>query len=323
MAEIKRPPLRAFFGNAEQRRWAIKYWLRDPVVGVINLGIYFTMRLLPIDVGSAIGARLGSFARFRYPQSHARARALWMRLRPDEIDKTDEAVARLWRNVGRTMVEFSVLDRLWKAGRIEVAGVELIRAAHATGRPIIGLGVHLGNWETIGVAMLSLGFRGGSIYEPPENRFDHLIANLARSKLPGKPILARQNAAAEAFILLTRKKQQIVIYGDELARGRVWGPAFGRPLRINGNIGNAVRLARLSNALILPLHCLRLGESAHFRVTVSPPYDLIKTEDRDADVLTNVAAIDALIDPIIRANLDQWFFGLDFEFEDGPAAKAT
>jgi KDO2-lipid IV(A) lauroyltransferase len=220
------------------------------------------------------------------------------------------------------MVEFSVLDRLWDAGRIEMAGLENLDYARATGRPLIGLGVHLGNWETIGVAMLSLGFQGGSIYEPPENRFDHFIANIARSKLPGKPILARQNAAAEAFIMLTRKKQQIVIYADELARGRVWAPAFGRPLRINGNIGNAVRLARVSNALIVPLHCLRLGERAQFRVTVSQPYELVKTDDRDADVLTNVAAIDALIDPIIRANLDQWFFGLDFEFEDDTATKA-
>jgi hypothetical protein len=25
-----------------------------------------------------------------------------------------------------------------------------------------------------------------------------------------------------------------------------------------------------------------------------------------------------VLDPIIRANLDQWFFGLDFEFEDTP-----
>ena len=318
MPETPRPTFRAFFGNAEQRRQAAKYWLRDPVVGVINFGIYFGMRLLPIDAASAIGARLGAFARFRYPQSHARARKLWMRVRPAEVDKTDEAVRRLWRNVGRTMVEFSVLDRLWNAGRIELAGLDNLDAARASGRALIGLGVHLGNWETIGVAMLSLGFRGGSIYEPPENRFDHLIANIARSKLPGKPILARQNAAAEAFILLTREKQQIVIYADELARGRVWAPAFGRPLRTNGNIGNAVRLARLSNALIVPLHCLRLGEQARFRVTISPAYDLIKTEDRDADILTNVAAIDALITPLIRDHLDQWFFGLDFEFEDGP-----
>lgn len=316
MAETPRPPLRAFLGNAEQRRWAVKYWLRDPAVGVVNFAIYFGMRLLPIDVASAVGARLGAFARFRYPQSHARARKLWMTLRPGEIDKTDEAVGRLWRNVGRTMVEFSVLDRLLKAGRIDIVGLENLDAALATGRPLIGLGVHLGNWEAIGAAMLSLGLQGGSIYEPPENRFDHMIANMARRKLPGKPILARQNAAAEAFILLTRKKQQVVIYADELARGRVWAPAFGRPLRTNGNIGNAVRLARMSNALILPLHCLRLGEQARFRVTIWPTYDPVRTEDRDADLLANVAAIDALIAPLIREHLDQWFFGLDFEFED-------
>ena len=32
--------------------------------------------------------------------------------------------------------------------------------------------------------------------------------------------------------------------------------------------------------------------------------------------MANLATIDAVLDPVIRANLDQWFFGLDFEFED-------
>ncbi|MGA6998455.1 MAG: hypothetical protein WBZ22_19715, partial [Pseudolabrys sp.] len=63
-------------------------------------------------------------------------------------------------------------------------------------------------------------------------------------------------------------------------------------------------------------YCLRLNESANFQVTILPTIDLLDTGDREADLMTNIAAIDALIDPIIRAHLDQWFFGLDFEFED-------
>ena len=162
-----------------------------------------------------------------------------------------------------------------------------------------------------------MGFSGGSIYVPPENRFDHLLANRARRKIaPEGAILARPNAAAEAFILLTKQKKQIVLYADELSRGRVWGPAFGRPLRINGNIGNAVRLARLSGALIVPMYSVRLGERAYFRLTVLPPFDLIKTGNRDEDVMANVAAIDKIIEPVIRDHLDQWFFGLDFDFDN-------
>jgi KDO2-lipid IV(A) lauroyltransferase len=306
---------RVFDGKAERRREFWRYWVRDPIVGVINFAIHYGVRLLPIDVASTIGAQLGAFAKYRYPQSDARARKLWITVRPDDADKVDAAVGKLWRNVGRTMAEFSVLDRLWHAGRITMVGKEHLDAAHALG-PIIGLGVHLGNWETIGVTMLSIGFKGGSIYEPPANRFDHILANRARGRLPGDAILARPNAAAEAFIRLTREKQEIVMYADELARGRVWAPAFGRPLQRNGNIGNAVRLARLTNAQIVPLYSVRLNERAQFRVTALPAVKLIKTADREADLMANIATIDALIEPIIRDHLDQWFFGLDFDFDN-------
>jgi KDO2-lipid IV(A) lauroyltransferase len=77
-----------------------------------------------------------------------------------------------------------------------------------------------------------------------------------------------------------------------------------------------VRLARLAKALIVPLYSVRLGERAQFQVNVLPAIDLIKTERREDMVMTNIAAIDALIEPIIRDHLDQWFFGLDFDFDN-------
>ena len=40
---------------------------------------------------------------------------------------------RLWRNVGRTMAEYSVIDRRWEAGRMEVEGTEHADAARALG----------------------------------------------------------------------------------------------------------------------------------------------------------------------------------------------
>lgn len=320
MPDTARPPLRWLFASGERRQQALQYWIVHTLVGPLNMSIHYSLRLLPIDACSAVGAALGRFAQFRLPIKDARARKVWAYARPQENDKAtvDAAMRRLWRNVGRTMTEFSVLDRMWDAGRIEVVGRENLDAARATGRPLIGLGLHIGNWETIGVALLKLGFSGGSIYVPPDNRFDQVIAARARRRVAGDErgaILAGQNAAAEAFIMLTKKKQQIVLYADELSRGRVWGPAFGRPLRINGNIGNAVRLARLSKGLIVPVYSQRLNEEARFRVTALPAFELIKTENRDDEVMANIAAIDALIDPIVRRHLDQWFFGLDFEFD--------
>ena len=95
----------------------------------------------------------------RYAELDARARENLKQIRPEQSDPAsiDATMSRLWRSVARTRAELSVLDRLWRAGRIAVEGVEYMDAARAAGRPILGVVLHLGNWEAMGVASVSLG----------------------------------------------------------------------------------------------------------------------------------------------------------------------
>ncbi len=74
------------------------------------------------------------------------------------------------------------------------------------------------------------------------------------------------------------------------------------------------RLAAQTGAEIIPAYCVRLDDSAHFRVHFLPPVQLAR-EGAPGELMNNVAAINAIIEPIIRAHLDQWFYALDFEFE--------
>jgi Kdo2-lipid IVA lauroyltransferase/acyltransferase len=311
------PPLAWFFATAERRRQAWRYWIADTAVGLLNMGLHYGLRLLPIDACSALGGVLGALAKYRYPASDARARKAWMTLRPNEADQasTDAAMRRLWRCVGRSTAEFSVLDRLWPAGRIAVDGLDYLTTARATGKPMIGMCLHLGNWETIPAMVLANGFKGASIYLPPDNRFEHFVVNRARDRLGGDYILASRRTGFEAIRTLVRKNQGILMYVDESVRGRVWAPAFGRPLRPQGNIAYILRIARLTGAIIFPIYSVRVVGGARFKVTVLPALELVQTGDRDADLMANIAMIDTLIDPIIRAHLDQWYYVLDFEFE--------
>ncbi|MBV9969829.1 MAG: hypothetical protein JO228_07590, partial [Xanthobacteraceae bacterium] len=165
--EAPPPPLRWFFGDAEQRRIACRYWLRDPLIGVAELALHYTMRAMPIDMCSYSGAAITYFTRRLYPESEARARKAWTVLRPEAADRrsVDAAMDRLWRNVGRTMHEYSVIDRLWAAGRIAVSGIEHLHEARDRGKPILVAPVHLGNWETVLVTGIACGHCGSGIYE--------------------------------------------------------------------------------------------------------------------------------------------------------------
>jgi Kdo2-lipid IVA lauroyltransferase/acyltransferase len=294
----------------------LRYWIRDPAVGAIEFIIYTLMRLLPIDVCSNLGAAITYFTRHLYPESNARARKLWSALRPQDADpeSVDAAMDRLWRNIGRTMHEYSVLDRLWAAGRIEVSNIQYLDQARDRGQPILVTPVHLGNWETVLVAGISSGHPGSGIYQPLENRFENLMAMKTRTRYGARFVAgAGPHSLRAALRELKSRKGPFIIYVDEFMRGRVQAPLFGRALRTDSNLCYAVRLAAMTNAALIPAYSLRMNDSARFKVQFLPPLELIQSGDREADVAENARQLDAILAPIVREHLDQWYFALDLD----------
>lgn len=317
MTESAPPPYWLLL-DAERRARAWRYWGVDTAVGLYNSALHYLMRALPIDACSDLGAFLAFYSPFVYRASDTRARKAWARLRPADSDPAavDAAMRRLWRCVGRTMAEFSVLHRLWRAGRIAVTGIEHLEAARAAGRPLLVAALHLGNWETVLVAGINRGFRGSGIYLPLENRFDLRLARAARDRYRGGQVAAGPGALRAALRLLRTGREPFVIFVDELARGRVQAPAFGRRLRRDSNIAYAARLAAMTDAALIPAYCVRLGEAARFEIRILPPVAMIAAGDRETALAANLERINAVIEPVVRAHLDQWYFLLDLEFED-------
>src|SRR5260221_5367911 len=141
------------FGDAAQRRAWRRYWLVDPCFGVMDYALHYGMGCGPIALCSAIGGALGVLAgRYRFRAWSQRARDNIKRLKPEVAAASgrDAAVERMWDQIGRVMAEFSVLNRLWSAGRVTVSGGEHVTAARAAGRPVLVIGLHLANCEGIG-----------------------------------------------------------------------------------------------------------------------------------------------------------------------------
>ena len=309
------PPLAWFFAAPDRRRHAWRYWIRGTIEGARNGATHYALRLLPVELCSACGAALARWAPRRYRASDSRAREVWRTLHPHASDRaaTDGAMRSLWRCIGRTMAEYSVLDRIARRGQVEVVGVERLRAAQATGQPMLIAGLHLGNWELIGPMLGRLGCPVTVIYLVPENRIEHRMVVRVRQRcgvglIPGLAIHTRK------AVRVLESGNTLLLYIDEATRGRVHAPLFGRQVRAAGNISYAARLAVSTGAILLPVYCQRLGDAARFRLTFLRPVALQK-DGSDAALLANIGATNAAIEPVIAANLDQWFYALDFTFD--------
>ncbi|WP_091740019.1 lysophospholipid acyltransferase family protein [Phenylobacterium immobile] len=306
----------------ERRVAARRYWIADVVDGAYKWGAHLVLRALPVDWASGFGAWTGKFSPRIYPAEDARARLAWRRLRPEAATdaEVDAAVARLWRNVGRTVTEFAVLDKLWDQGRVTVKGAEHMAALRDSGAPILVASLHLANWELIPISGIKLGYMGAAIALPLPNRFERALMTRIREGFGGRQIMASATAG-RAMVRELKARGPLVLHVDDFTRGKVNAPAFGRPQSADGNIAYVFRLAKLTGAAIIPVYCAREGDAARFTVNFQPRFQVTDTGDAAADLVDNVARLNALIEPIVRDHLDEWFYVLDLDLEgDGVAS---
>jgi KDO2-lipid IV(A) lauroyltransferase len=296
------------------RQWR-RYWLRDPLLGGLDFALHYGCRLLPTEWCSAIGGGLGILnGRHRYHAVRKRAQCLYLTLGGDGVTPRDaeRAVMRLFDNVGRVMLEFSALDRLWAERRITVAGGEHLLAARAADKPVIVMGLHLGNWETIGPAIVGLGLGGFKfIYQPPRSRFEHKLAVAARERYGAIMLRPGVAAARVARRLLVDERGVLLLYADDERKGRICAPLFGRPIPQRANLLNIIRLALASGAAVIPAYAERLA-GARFQVTFLAPVELLpEGDDPKARLIENVHRLDRIITPLVLARLDQWYMLLE------------
>jgi KDO2-lipid IV(A) lauroyltransferase len=312
---IEAPPPRWFFGDTHQRSLAWRYWVWETLNGLGHVAIHHTVRKLPIDTVSAIGEFAGRrISRHVMPDADRQAQENWARLRPDDAGRAASVAEYAFAQTGRLHWEFPLLERIRRDGRIAIHGGENVAAAHATGRPVLVTGFHLSNWEMIGPGLVTMGFPVTAIYQQPPNRFDHRLVVEARNEwgcilLPPGP-----SGARPAYRTLMEKERLLLIYIDECIDGYVYAPFFGRPLKLEGNITRAARLAAMTDAIVIPAYVTR-DDGAHFHATYMPPVEMARSADRDADLAVNVARINDTIEPVIRAHLEQWFWLFDLRLE--------
>jgi Kdo2-lipid IVA lauroyltransferase/acyltransferase len=297
------------------RQWR-RYWIRDPLLGGLDFALHQGCRMLPTEWCSAVGGPLGRLnGRYRYHAMRERAQGLYVMLAGGGATSADArtAVMRLFANVGRVMLEFSVLDRLWAEGRITVAGSEHLLAARAAGKPVIVMGLHLGNWEVIGPTLIGLGLRGVKfIYQPPRSRFEHKIAVAARERYGAIMLRPGVAAARTARRLLVDERGVLLIYADEERQGRINAPFFGRSIPPRSNVLNIVRLSWASGAMVIPAYAERV-DGARFRVTYLAPVELApEGGDPGARLIENVHRLNHIVTPLVLARLDQWYMLLEY-----------
>lgn len=301
-------------GGKSRRKW-LTHWFRDMPMDGLQWLTFHVLSVLPIGFVSGFG---GHFARLvaprLFPDAVHRAVTNLRWLEPTWSEaKVREVALRHFEGIGRLRAEFCVLHRLVPGGRVSVENGDLARKTMQSG-PVILVGMHIANWEVLSPVMAEFGIPVFDVYEPQPSRMQTRLALKVRAKTgpEGSVAYARSGNAARAAVKWLREGGALIMFCDEAVKEVSAAPFFSRPAHLNSNYAFAARLARMTDATLLPFHVLR-HRGCRFTLRFGEPTRLPPT-DRPGDcLLDDVGQLNAIVEPTVRAHLDQWFW-LDWGF---------
>jgi KDO2-lipid IV(A) lauroyltransferase len=270
------------------------------------------VRLIPVDLASALGGRFARLIGRLAPVSRVGRRNLEAAFPEKSPAEIRAILAGVWDNLGRTVAEYPHLSRLWDydpfaapgpGARIEMVGAEQFFAMALDDRPGLIFTGHLGNWEMLAVGAQAHGLDVAVIYRAPNNPVAVELVQRLRGAAMGRMLPNTMEGAIAAVELLEAGGHLGLLIDQHFTRG-VEVPFFGRPVKV------PVALARLARRFDCPVRGAwveRLG-GARFRVTITPPLELPRSDDEAADIRATTALVTAMLEGWIRRRPEQWLW---------------
>lgn len=167
---------------------------------------------------------------------------------------------------------------------------------------------HLGAWETVGPIVPGLlGRPVVYTWQPQPNRFHNRIL-WQRRRAEGTIALPPGAATARLLHrLVVEGRESVALFVDEVVDGASRFPPFWRPMPERGNATILLKLAHRAGAPVLPVWVLRTGRGARFTLHVDPPLELDPALPQARFVGEGRRLLAARLEPVIRANPDQWY----------------
>lgn len=283
-------------------------WLKQlAYVGqaILAYPAFFLVRLIPLDLASALGGWLGRTVG-PWLAVTRRARRNLARAFPEKKEAEIEAIVKaMWDNLGRTSFEFPHLDRLRFAGErphVEMVGRRYVDLLRDDGRPGIFFSGHLANWEVAALGAIHRGVAIHLVYRAPNNP---LIEGLFHHRQPGQGELIRKGASgARRALQLLKAGGHVGMLVDQKMNDGIPVKFFGRAAM------TAPALAQFAlryRCPVIPARVERL-DGARFRITVHPPLEHPASGDRARDVAAMMADVNLLIEGWVRERPEQWLW---------------
>lgn len=292
---------------------------RHLVEYAIFQAILFVVKCLPISASIAMANTLAWFIHYVVPRKITRYQVARENLQiafGDSLSdpEADHIIHGMWKHLFRMVCEMVQLPRRFRLATCsEVLAFErrddCVRTL-CSGRPVLFLGGHFGNWEISVNTFGHFGFPMGVIARPLDNPYLHEWFKQFREST-GNTLILKQGAGSELAEIMEQGGMASLLCDQDAGRSGVFVDFFGRPASTFKSIA---LMALHYNALIVVGGAFRLPESrqkdAHWVRFSLTTQDVIDPADyQGSDGITELTQrFTAALEALIRKAPEQYFW---------------
>lgn len=284
-----------------------KRFVRNFLLLLLKLLGIFT-RLLPWRLGVHFGGLLGMLAFYLLKRERQRSHeGLKVAFGTEKSERDLRIIARTnFCNLGKGLIEILNLHTLSKEQLetyISLEGEEYLKAATESGKGIILITGHIGNWELMAAVLSMRGYRlhviAAPLYDP---RIDELIIRL-RADFKVETISRGSPSASRKILSVLRSKEILGLLIDQDTRvDGVFVNFFNKKAHTPAG---AAQLALRSGAATMMCFVTRLPGDRH-RISIEKPMHLYRSGNKAQDIENNTAMFTARIEEHIKQYPEQW-----------------
>jgi KDO2-lipid IV(A) lauroyltransferase len=211
-----------------------------------------------------------------------------------------------WIELGRTLTEFLILDRIVAdTDRLEVVNEARLGAIAAGDGPVVFISGHFSNFEMMAAAMARSGVKVQVTYRAMNNPYMDERVRRMRFKYGVRLFAPKGLEGARELMRAIARGESVALLNDQKFNGGIAAPFFG--VLAHTAPGPSTFALRFGIPL-QPLSVQRTGPGARFKVIAHEPIRLDDTGDRDADIEAGVRRINAFVEARVRARPAEWFW---------------
>lgn len=272
-------------------------WLTDKILR----GFIGGARLLPYGARIPVFGKLSRHVIAPLAGYGRRARNNLALVWPDMDAPARHALAaKVCENAGRVLMEnYSNPVFFARAAGFSLSGPGLtaLEEARESGRAVIAVTGHFGNYEAARARLNTAGYRFGGLYRPMANAFfnSHYVATM---EAVGRPVFPQGRKGTMAFVRHLKSGGMLLILHDVNSWGGARIDFMGHPAH---TATSAAEMALRYDALMLPVYGARIDGGLDYAVEVEAPIP-------HSDPLTMTRAATRSLEARIEDDPAQWFW---------------